>query len=195
MYIHTKNAFDTIFFIFVMNDDNYVSSGFRNFGEGRRQETWNTSRRTQQLRPPLPPPPPPPGSFSVLDVFWGLFTKQEAKRLFADRNIKRRCVPSLRKSHIAGIWGTMWPHIPHIYIPYKEVREYQWPIKSMIVIGSNTFNNGHSSFTTIDLLYMVINSNYSNTFDNGPSCFTEDVHASLKTSSSFWNNDRMGRSL
>ena len=50
----------------------------------------------------------------------------------------------------------MWPHIPHIYIPYKEVREYQWPIKSMIVIGSNTFNNGHSSFTTIDLLYMVI---------------------------------------
>ena len=33
--------------------------------------------------------------------------QQEAKRLYADRNIKRRCVPSLTKSHIVWIWGTM----------------------------------------------------------------------------------------
>ena len=34
-----------------------------------------------------------------------------------------------------------------------------------------------------------------NTLDNGQSCFTEDIHASLKTSRSFWNSDRIGRSL
>ena len=58
----------------------------------------------------------------------------------------------------------------------------------MIVIGSNTFNNGHSSFTTIDLLYMVII-----VIIVTPS--TMGNHASLKTSRSFWNNDRIGRSL
>ena len=47
---------------------------------------------------------------------------------------------------------------------------FQLPIKSIIVIGSNTSNNGQSHFT-------------------------EDVHASLKMSRSFWNSDRIGRSL
>ena len=79
------------------------------------------------------------------------------------------------------IWGTMWPHIPHIYIPYKEVREYQWPIKSMIVIGSNTFNNGHSSFTTIDLLYMVITVVIVTPL-------TMVCHASLKMSMLYWRH-------
>ena len=58
----------------------------------------------------------------------------------------------------------------------------------MIVISSNIFNNGHSSFTTIDLLYMVII-----VIIVTPSTMVN--HASLKTSRSFWNNDRIGRSL